>query len=245
MHFLNDPSKPIRFVYFDLDDTLLDHRAAEQAALADVKAAFPDVFAHVPLSTLHQAYHTINIELWEQYQQGAIDRPRLIHARFARLIKALNLRHTTPEALNACYMERYRQHWRWIPGAREAFLTIARHLPVGILTNGFANVQRAKLERFPELRQHTRALIISEEIGVAKPHPKLFAHATRAAETEPSAILYIGDSFTSDVQGARHAGWQAAWFVPNGSPSLPEGVFVFSSWPELLRRLDIDKQLPQ
>ncbi|MDQ7039650.1 MAG: HAD-IA family hydrolase [Rhodothermus sp.] len=245
MHFLSVLSKPIRFVYFDLDDTLLDHRAAEQAALTDVKAAFPDVFAHVPLSTLHQAYHTINTELWAQYQQGAIDRPRLIHARFARLIEALNLHHITPEALNACYMARYRQHWRWIPGARKAFLTIARYLPVGILTNGFAAVQHAKLERFPELRQHTRALVISEEVGVAKPHPALFAHATRAAETEPSAILYIGDSFTSDVQGAQHAGWQAAWFVPNSPASPPEGVFVFSSWPELLRHLGIDKQPPQ
>lgn len=239
MHFLNAPSDPIRFVYFDLDDTLLDHRAAEQAALADVKATFPKVFAHVSLETLQQTYHTINVTLWEQFQQGTIDRPRLIHARFARLIEALKLRHVTPEQLNACYMARYRQHWRWIPGAREAFLAIAHSLPVGILTNGFATVQYAKLDRFPELRQHIRALIISEEVGVAKPHPELFAHAARVAQTEPSTILYIGDSLISDVQGATKAGWQVAWFTPRRPASVPDGVFVFSRWPALLRRLGI------
>ncbi len=232
-------SETIRFVYFDLDDTLLDHRAAEQAALADVKAAFPDVFAHVPLEQLHHTYHTINTELWEQYQRGQIDRPALMHARFARLIEALELPGVTSEQLNACYMERYRRHWRWVPGAREAFLTVAHHLPVGILTNGFAAVQHAKLARFPELRRYAKALVISEEVGVAKPHPELFTHATRAAGVAPEAILYVGDSFGSDVLGAKNAGWQAAWFTPAALASVPEGVFVFAHWPELLRWLGL------
>ncbi|SHK84006.1 HAD-IA family hydrolase [Rhodothermus profundi] len=234
-----NPFENIRFIYFDLDDTLLDHRAAEQAALADVKAAFPDVFAHVPLEKLLHTYHTINTELWKQYQQGTIDRPALMHARFARLIDALALRNVTPDQLNACYMDRYRQHWRWTPGARDAFLTIAKHFPVGILTNGFAAVQHAKLARFPELRQHTRALVISEEVGVAKPHPALFAQAARAAATEPAAILYVGDSFGSDVVGAQNAGWQVAWYTPTPPASVPEGVFTFRCWPALLRQLGL------
>jgi len=110
---------------------------------------------------------------------------------------------------------------------------------VGILTNGFAAVQYAKMERFPELRQHAKALVISEEVGVAKPHPELFAHATRAAGVAPEAILYVGDSFGSDVLGAKNAGWQVAWFTPAAPASVPESVFVFARWPELLRWLNL------
>lgn len=234
-----NPSETIRFVYFDLDDTLLDHRAAEQAALADLKAAFAEIFAHVSLAELRHTYHTINTELWRQYQQGTIDRPTLMHTRFVRLIEALKLQGVTPEQLNTCYMQRYPQHWRWIPGARQAFLTVAHHLPVGILTNGFATIQHAKLERFPELRKRVRTLVISEEVGVAKPHAELFAYATRLAGVEPAAILYVGDSFGSDVVGAKNAGWQAAWFVPAAPASLPEHVFAFAHWPKLLRWLGL------
>lgn len=65
---------PIRFVYFDLDNTLLDHRYAERAALGDVIDDFPALFAGHNLDAVHDTYHRINKPLWQAYAQGEIDK---------------------------------------------------------------------------------------------------------------------------------------------------------------------------
>ena len=48
-----------------------------------------------------------------------------------------------------------------------------------------------------------------------KPHPKIFDYSTQLVGVERSEILYVGDSFTSDVMGGKEAGWQVAWYTNN------------------------------
>lgn len=70
------------------------------------------------------------------------------------------------------------------------------------------------------------AVVVSERVGVIKPHPAIFA-AARAAlgEPEPSTILHVGDDWTADVVGAADAGWRTAWLPdrPDDSP-LPTSI---------------------
>jgi FMN phosphatase YigB (HAD superfamily) len=69
-----------------------------------------------------------------------------------------------------------------------------------------------------------------------KPHSKLFAHATDVAGVQADAILYIGDSYTSDVQGATRAGWQMGWYTTH-EDDIDEPVFRFRQWSDLLKKL--------
>ncbi len=228
---------PIRFVYFDLDDTLLDHRRAERLALADLYEAHRPHFGEHSLEVLRTTYHAHNVVVWRRYAAGALTKAEAKHLRFARTLDALGLTTLDPDALSDEYLACYARHWAFIDGARAAFHAVADRLPVGILTNGFVEVQNAKLERFPDLRDRARAVVISEEVGHLKPHPKLFAHATDVSGTPPEAILYVGDSYHSDVEGARGAGWDVAWFTSDGSRD--ERVFRFHDWNDLLARLDV------
>ena len=227
--------RPIRFVYFDLDDTLLDHRAAERAALADCCAAFADHFDGHDLAAVQETYHQYNAPLWTQYAAGEIGREDVQRLRFERLCASLGLGLDARE-LGEAYMARYARHWRWTAGAEAAFEAIAARFPVGLLTNGFAEAQHAKLDRFPALRERAVAIVVSEEVGVMKPHPRIFRHATERAGVEPGAILYVGDSLRSDVEGGRAAGWQVAWF--RGNPALRDDVLAFDDWDTLLDRLE-------
>ncbi len=220
-----------RFVYFDLDDTLLDHRAAERAALADCCAAFAGFERHAA-DVVQATYHAHNAPLWRQYAAGEIGREDVQRLRFERLCQALAL-DLDPAALGAAYLDRYAERWTWMPGAEAAFLAIAERLPVGLLTNGFAEVQHAKLDRFPALRERAAAVVVSEEVGVMKPHPAIFAHATEAAGVAAGEILYVGDSLHSDVEGGLAAGWQVAWFRGDAHPE----VFVFDDWSALTEAL--------
>lgn len=225
------------FVYFDLDDTLLDHRSAERAALKDVTDYVWTEADGERVAEIQRRYHERNLELWHAYAAGEIGRAELRHLRFAHIVEYYDLPHSWSE-LDTFYMQRYGHYWREVVGAREAFETIARRLPVGVITNGFADTQREKLQRFPFIERRSRAVVISEEVGFLKPDPRLFLHAERAAGVVGGVILYVGDSFRSDVLGALNAGWKAAWFTPaDSTEELPDDVFAFSAWDELVGAL--------
>ena len=96
--------EPIQFIYFDLDDTLLDHRQAERRGLADVRRAHPTHFGPIPLDTLHATYHAHSVPLWRQYADGEIGKHDLQRLRFERTLHALGLNGLEAEALNALYL---------------------------------------------------------------------------------------------------------------------------------------------
>jgi HAD hydrolase, family IA, variant 1 len=82
-------------------------------------------------------------------------------------------------------------------------------LPVGILSNGFTEVQEHKLQ-VTGLDKMIDIMVLSDEIGINKPNVRLFEHAMkRAGQTRPSAQLMIGDNATTDIAGAISAGWNA------------------------------------
>ena len=228
----------IQFIYFDLDDTLLDHGHAERAALADVRAAYPDAFDGVPVDTLRTTYRQHSVPLWRQYAAGTIEKEELKHERFEGTLNALGVDTLDAAMVSDFYLERYAAHWRFLPGARSAFTRLAKQFSVGVLTNGFVETQTKKLNRFPVLRERAEAVVICEETGYLKPHAAVFAHAAEAANTSSDHILYVGDSYHSDVQGGCAAGWQVAWFTSGGgSQSTSENCFVFDEWDDLLNYL--------
>ncbi|MDX1440677.1 MAG: HAD-IA family hydrolase, partial [Rubricoccaceae bacterium] len=208
---------PISFVYFDLDDTLLDHRKAEKTALADCHNHFSEHLGHLELKHIQETYHRHNVPLWRDYGRGLITKADLKRLRFEHLLTALEIDLGHAHTIGEHYLNRYAHHWSWIDGAEQAFLDIAERFPVGILTNGFAEIQQAKLDTFPLLAERASSIVISENVGVMKPNRALFDHAANAAGVEPEEILYIGDSLHSDVIGGRNAGWQVAWFRGDSS----------------------------
>lgn len=224
-------SRPIRFVYFDLDDTLLDHKHAEYAALETMHADPDQPFGAYSFQEVHDAYSAINPVVWRKYAAGEYTKRQAKVGRFSQLLERLGLNTDADEALANRYLDTYSDHWKPLVGAFEAFDAIAATLPVGILTNGFVEIQQAKLRQFPSLSASSRAVVISEEVGVLKPDPRLFAEAARRAGTPSRDILYVGDSLSSDVHGGVGAGWQVAWYS-GGEFDHPD-VFSFSDWETL------------
>ncbi|GMQ82012.1 MAG: HAD-IA family hydrolase [Rhodothermia bacterium] len=228
----------ISFVYFDLDDTLLDHRRAERLALGDVYDFYSHVFDGHRLLSVQDTYHEVNTDVWRRYGDGLISKQQAKLERFELLLERLLLTGRIPALdLSTRYMSHYREHWSFIPGGRDAFLSIADSFQVGILTNGFTETQKAKLAQFPELGERSSSIVISEEVGYMKPDPRIFDHAASAVNCAPDEILYIGDSYRSDVLGGRRAGWNVAWFCPGDEDGKPERRF--QEWSEILTWMDV------
>ncbi|MDA0874258.1 MAG: HAD-IA family hydrolase [Bacteroidetes bacterium] len=227
--------RPVRFVYFDLDDTLLDHHYAEHRALEALHADPDQPFGGHGFEAVHVAYRAINPLIWKAYAAGDLDKIGAKVGRFRRLLEELSLPTGVDAQLADRYLDHYSRFWRPVPGALDAFHAIAERWPVGILTNGFVEIQQAKLRQYPDLSERSAAVVISEEVGVLKPHPDLFAEAARRAGTAPEHILYVGDSMHSDVEGGLGAGWQVAWF--SASEHDHPDVRSFSDWNQLVSQI--------
>lgn len=61
------------------------------------------------------------------------------------------------------------------------------------------------------------AIIDSGRVGVAKPDPRIFAHALEVLAVKPDVIVHVGDSWAADVEGALAAGWNAIWYRSRSS----------------------------
>ncbi|WP_265764658.1 YjjG family noncanonical pyrimidine nucleotidase [Fodinibius salsisoli] len=221
-----------KFIYFDLDDTLLDHRSAERAALLDVHAHF-SLFKETNTEALIDIYHQVNSMQWAQYSGGEISRQELQRNRFEQTLEKLNLDSSDYARIGQYYIACYRNHWQWIEGAEALYQRVVQKYPVGILTNGFAETQRKKLDDFG-LYRSAEHVVISEDVGALKPDPKVFEYATRQTGLDKNDILYVGDSYRSDIEGATNFGWDTAWFTQNGdSAKQKKAQFVFSDFNDL------------
>jgi putative hydrolase of the HAD superfamily len=83
------------------------------------------------------------------------------------------------------------------------------------------------------LRRLVDAVVISAELGVAKPDPAIFRLALERLGADADGALHVGDSLEADVAGARAAGLEAVLVVRNGAVA-PDGVRAVSSLAEIV-----------
>jgi putative hydrolase of the HAD superfamily len=138
---------------------------------------------------------------------------------------------------------------RLFPEAGDVFLAVRNALalnepgatrPIGIVTNGPVEVQRAKVDLLG-VDSFVDFIIISEEFGVAKPDPRIFAEALRLAGVPAAEAVFVGDSPEFDMLGARAAGIPAVWINRHGLPwqeSGPPPVRELRSLGDLPKLLD-------
>lgn len=203
-------------LFFDLDDTLLDHRGAERAAHEDLFETKPASFGGVGFDEWLSAYREANAALWASFGRGERTRDEVQHGRFFDPLARLGLPTGEADALGDLYLARYAERWRLNEGAEELLEAASRRGVVGILSNGFRELQRGKIRRFG-LDRWVTVVVLSEEVGAMKPARAIFDAAWSAGNGGKKARkVYLGDSFETDVVGAKAAGWFPVLYNPDG-----------------------------
>ncbi len=87
------------------------------------------------------------------------------------------------------------------------------------------------------LLQHLDFVLTSGEVGAAKPNPHLFRLALRQAGVTPEQAIHVGDTYWTDVLGARVAGIQPI-LIDRKATKPPADCPVITSLAELLALLD-------
>lgn len=204
------PRYPI--VLLDADGTLLDFEDAEAQAL---RRTFQDHGLELTRQ-LDERYQCINKGLWADFEQGRIDKQTLLNSRFTRLFAEFGI----PEdgaRFNQEYLFNLGYGSKLLPQALELCQTLAPFCRLYILTNGVSDTQRRRLEA-SGLMPYLSGRFVSEEAGFQKPLPGFFDYAfARIPDFDPSRAVMVGDSLTSDMQGAANVGIPGCWFAPGGS----------------------------
>lgn len=229
-----DPTtRPYRWIFLDADGTLYDFEAAETVALA---AAFSAITGRYDPVTYLPAHRAVNTAIWAELERGAITSARLPYERFHRLFRVLGLvlPVSTVEDTAERYITELARCAQLLPGALEAIRALASGHALVLLTNGLSRVQRPRIAASP-LAPYFRAIVVSDELGVAKPDPRIFEAACAAAGAgvtveEKRDMLMVGDSLGSDIAGGRAFGIDTCWFDPTrktaSTPPDPRPTYV-------------------
>jgi HAD superfamily hydrolase (TIGR01549 family) len=199
-------------VLFDMDDTVFDHVMTCRAALAALRRDHP-YLRSLSLDALASEYGRLLEETHVEVLLGRRSMEDARRERFARLALRAGRSIGTVEAenLSSTYRERYQRLRRPVPGAVPFLRRISGRTTLAIVTNNTVAEQREKLA-FLGLDRTIDLLVTSEEIGAGKPDPAIFLAALNRADARPSQAVMVGDSWESDVMGARSAGIRPVWF---------------------------------
>lgn len=210
----------IKAIFIDIDNTLLDFDAF-------VKEAMREGFEKFGLGAYEEGmFHTflrINTEVWQEIEQGRMCYEEMLQTRWNRIFAALGIR------FDGARFEDYFKDYLFssaipVDGAAELLARLKDRYILCAASNGPYAQQINRLRRGGMLNCFAR-IFISEQVGASKPSAKFFSHclnelnALQQARGEqplqPSEIIMIGDSLTSDIAGAAGMGMQTCYFDRN------------------------------
>ncbi|WP_145570325.1 pyrimidine 5'-nucleotidase [Yersinia bercovieri] len=197
-----------QWILFDADETLFHFDAYQGLKLMfsrfNVDFSVQD-FDH---------YQLVNKPLWVDYQDGKISASELQNTRFEMWSEKLGVAATR---LNSEFLVAMADICSLLPGARELVDALSGKVNMGIITNGFTGLQTIRLER-TGLKDIFSPLIISEEVGAAKPDVAIFEYAFNLMNhPAKDQILMVGDNLHSDIQGGINAGIDTCWLNMRGA----------------------------
>lgn len=209
-------------IFFDLDDTLLDHRSAQdKAALAWREAVGERLVPHSE-TNFPEIWHSTTLCHWKLFERGEISFAEQRRRRIRDILRDSHLSDQDADELFALYLPLYEANWRLFPDVLPC-LELLRGQQLGVLSNGELGQQTRKLERFG-LTRRFQVVVIWGGNGPRKPAPEAFELAARKAGVQAVECLYIGDGIESDAVAARSAGWRGVWLDRTGMMVAPNGI---------------------
>ncbi|WP_144669644.1 YjjG family noncanonical pyrimidine nucleotidase [Dokdonia sp. Hel_I_53] len=200
----------IKHVFFDLDHTLWDFDR-------NSKLAFRKVFEindlTMPFEDFIEIYVPINKQYWKWYREDRVTKSQLRYGRLLKTFKKLGKPVTDGliHKLSDDYITYLPENNHLFDGVLELLSYLSEKYSLHIITNGFEEVQQSKIQ-LSGLSSFFNTITTSENVGVKKPHPKIFQHAIKLANASIENSIMIGDTYEADIVGAQNIKMQSICF---------------------------------
>lgn len=218
-------------IIFDADETLFDFKKSEREAFKNTMLEFG--VDYEPKYHL-KIYQDINTAIWKEFEEGLITQEKLKTDRFRRLSEAINMDFDANE-LAKSYMNHLADGSFLLEGAIALIESLKEKYKLLIVTNGLTHVQNKRIKK-SIIAHHFEDIVISEEVKVSKPNPKIFEIALKNFNhVDKSKVLMVGDSLTSDIQGGINFEIDTCWYNPNKIRNMKniKPTYEISSFDEL------------
>ncbi len=211
---------PYSILLFDADNTLFNFDAGNRRAFSEVCR-----ICHLPdTDELFHAYEAVNAEMWSAFDRGECTKDFLVVERFRLFLERAGLQ-ADPVQCNKIHLSTLATNTVLLPHALEVCRTLAQTHSLYIVTNAVAAVQKARLAA-SDLRPYITDAFISEDAGASKPSVAYFDYVfSRIPGITRENCLLIGDSPSSDLQGANNYGIPCCWYNPRGL-ARPDGMRI-------------------
>ena len=196
----------IKFLFLDLDDTILDFHKAEKIALSKTLREF----GLEPSDEVCSLYSQINRQHWERLERKELTREQVVTGRFTELFRHYGMTVDAPACADT-YAEYLGIGHYFLPGAREAVESLSKKYRLFLASNGTVSVQSGRLKS-ADICHLFEDVFFSQAMGADKPDIRFFQNAfARIPDFDPKACMIVGDSLTSDIQGGINAGLKTCW----------------------------------
>ena len=205
----------IKAIFFDLDDTLCAYWEASKIGLRSAFAEHgppghsPEEMLQSWAATFREFSPTLKQTGWYEGYCASGEPTRTEQMRLT--LQRLGIE---DDALAADLSESYRRerdaNLALFPEAEAVLRTLHDRYPLGLITNGPADIQREEIATLG-IERYFDHIFIEGEMREGKPLAAVFQRAADAVSCGPSELLFVGNSYGHDVQPALEAGWHAIW----------------------------------
>ena len=209
-------------LFFDLDNTLWDFDTNSQVALQELFVSYRLDQYYPNFQSFFAVFQQRNLELWDLYGQGKIDKNSLryerIHYPFRDTDFVARNQHIE---LSDEYLSLVKTKTHLKPFAKE-ILQYAKQkgYRLFIVSNGFTEVQYHKLEN-SGIQHFFECVFLSEAVKEHKPSKVFFDYAITSSNARKAESLVIGDNWEADIFGAKNAGIDQAYYNDGRKTNLP------------------------
>lgn len=244
----------LKAVFFDLDDTLCGYWDASKHALREAFRRHPvsgknsDEMVIAWAKAFRKFSPRVKDSDWyETYcREGGV-------TRLEQMRLTLNevgvIDETHAAKLSETYGAERNRALKLFDDAERVLTALGSRYPLGLITNGPADIQRQEIETLG-VEKYFNWVFIEGEMGIGKPADIVFERAEAAAGAHPSELAFVGNSYAHDILPALQRGWKSIWIrrpsdvapsrtEPEGKPEdAPEPSATISELSELLTLLN-------
>lgn len=225
----------VKWVFLDLDNTLWDFDGNANEALKELyKRHHLHLHTDYHVDQFVALYQDVNAAYWKRYEKGEVSKEVLRSARFTDTFDLMGI----PAAIQPAdvwqeYLDICPIMTRLMPNALEALQLLSQRFKLALLTNGFEVTQRIKIEA-SGIGEYIDFMVTSEALGVAKPNRDFFNHAMAKAGCKSDEVVYLGDTWDTDVEGGMGAELLTYWYHLGEGERQSENVFFGGTVKDLL-----------
>ena len=217
----------IQVVLFDLDQTLLD-RTSSLKAFLNWQVNFFE------LVTIQQKPQFIQ-RFIELDNNGSVWKDQV----YAQLIQEFQISSYSTQALLKNYIQDFNKFCRSFSDVDLVIYSLFKaNFSLGLISNGKTPFQEDNFKALG-LSEYFSSVIVSEAVGLRKPHPEIFQLACQQLGVIPQHCVFVGDHEIADIRGAKALGMKTILFDPQQKVTSTQADHRVKSFQDILSILKI------